>query len=154
RGGATLQVARSAPPVGGPGGKTRGVQTSVLAAADIGTNSVHLVVARMDGDGFEVVDRERAMVRLGSGAGDMKRLTPAAMDRGIEVLGRFRQVAAARGARLRAAATSAAREAENRHVFLHRARTEAGGDVEVISGLEEARRIHLGVLPAVPDGRA
>lgn len=124
--------------------------TSVLAAADIGTNSIHLVVARVDGDRFEVLEREREMVRLGSAAGDMKELTDEAMDRGIAVLDRFRQVAAIHGAGLRAVATSAVREAASRHVFIRRAWTEAGVRVEVISGFEEARLIHLGVLQAVP----
>jgi exopolyphosphatase/guanosine-5'-triphosphate,3'-diphosphate pyrophosphatase len=126
------------------------VATSTLAAADIGTNSIHLVVARVDGDHFEVLEREREMVRLGSGAGDMKQLSPDAMDRGIEVLDRFRQVAAIHGARLRAVATSAVREAANRTVFIHRAWAEAGVVVEVISGFEEARLIHLGAIQAVP----
>jgi exopolyphosphatase/guanosine-5'-triphosphate,3'-diphosphate pyrophosphatase len=124
--------------------------TSTLAAADIGTNSIHLVVARVDGDRFEILEREREMVRLGSGAGDMKRLSLAAMNRGIEALDRFRQVASIHGARLRAVATSAVREAANRQVFIQRAWAEAGVAVEVISGFEEARLIHLGVLQAVP----
>jgi exopolyphosphatase/guanosine-5'-triphosphate,3'-diphosphate pyrophosphatase len=123
--------------------------TNVLAAVDIGTNSVHLVVARVDEDRIEVVEREREMVRLGSSAGDMKRLTPGAITRGIEALVRFRQVAAIHGATVRAVATSAVREAQNRAVFIERAR-EVGVDVEVISGFEEARLIHLGVLQAVP----
>ena len=123
--------------------------TNVLAAVDIGTNSVHLVVARVDENRIEVVEREKEMVRLGSSAGDMKRLTPAAMTRGIEALARFRQVAAIHGATVRAVATSAVREAENRAVFIERAR-EVGVEVEVISGFEEARLIHLGVLQAVP----
>lgn len=122
---------------------------SVLAAVDIGTNSVHLVVARVDEDRIEVVEREREMVRLGSSAGDMKRLTPAAITRGIEALERFKQVAGIHEATMRAVATSAVREATNRAVFLERAR-EVGVDVEVISGFEEARLIHLGVLQAVP----
>jgi exopolyphosphatase / guanosine-5'-triphosphate,3'-diphosphate pyrophosphatase len=123
--------------------------TNPLAAVDIGTNSVHLVVARVGENSIEVLDREREMVRLGSSAGDMKRLTPAAMNRGIEALIRFKQVAAIHGATVRAVATSAVREAANRGVFLERARAE-GIDVEVISGFEEARLIHLGVLQAVP----
>ncbi len=121
----------------------------MLAAIDIGTNSVHLVVARVDEDRIEVVESEREMVRLGSSAGDMRRLTPGAITRGIEALVRFRQVAAIHGATVRAVATSAVREADNRAVFLERAR-EVGVEVEVISGFEEARLIHLGVLQAVP----
>jgi exopolyphosphatase/guanosine-5'-triphosphate,3'-diphosphate pyrophosphatase len=123
--------------------------TDVLAAVDIGTNSIHLVVARVGEHRIDVLDREREMVRLGSSATDMKRLTPAAMRRGIETLARFRQVAAIHGASMRAVATSAVREAENRATFIERAR-KVGVDIEVISGFEEARLIHLGVLQAVP----
>jgi exopolyphosphatase / guanosine-5'-triphosphate,3'-diphosphate pyrophosphatase len=126
-------------------------ENAPLAAIDIGTNSIHLLVARaLDGNRFEVIDREKEMVRLGSGSGDMKVLEPAAIDRGIEALQRFRQVAEISGATIHAVATSAVREAENRDVFLDRARAEAGIAVEVISGVEEARLIHLGVLQALP----
>jgi exopolyphosphatase/guanosine-5'-triphosphate,3'-diphosphate pyrophosphatase len=125
-----------------------------LAALDIGTNSVHGIVARMtpdeDGPRFEVLDREKAVVRLGSSAGDMRELDDAAIDRAVAALARFRQVAEAHGAPIRAVATSATREAENRHEFLRRAWHEAGVRVEVISGVEEARLIYLGVLQAVP----
>ena len=122
----------------------------VLAAVDLGTNSVHLVVARVDGPNLEVIEREREMVRLGSAGGDMKWLSDAAIDRGIAALARFRQVAEIHEARLRVVATSAVREAENRAEFLRRAQEDAKVDVEVISGFEEARLIHLGVLQAVP----
>src|SRR4051812_15151352 len=125
--------------------------THVLAAIDIGTNSVHLVIARADQDGhFEVVDREKEAVRLGSGQGEMKRLSPSAIDRAIDALRRFRKVAHVADAPIRAVATSAVREAQTRAVFLRRAWEEAGIDVEVISGFEEPRLIHLGVLQAVP----
>ncbi len=123
----------------------------VLAAIDVGTNSFHLVVARVDdADRFDVITREKEQVRLGQGAGDMKHLAPEAVERGVAVLRRFRGLAAARDAELRAVATSAVREAEDHHAFLERARTEAGVEVEVISGVEEARLIHLGVLSALP----
>jgi exopolyphosphatase / guanosine-5'-triphosphate,3'-diphosphate pyrophosphatase len=123
----------------------------VVAAIDIGTNSFHLVVARVTSPtAFEVLAREKDMVRLGSGAGQMKHLDPKALDRGIETLGRFRKLADVHGARIAAVATSAVREADNGSEFLQRARDEAGVDVQVISGFEEARLIHLGVLQAVP----
>ncbi len=122
-----------------------------LAAVDIGTNSLHLVIARIaDGGRFELIEREKEMVRLGAGGGDMKELAPDAIDRAVEALGRYRQLAESRGATLRAVATSAVREAENRDVLLERALEEAGVIVEVISGPEEARLIHLGVLQALP----
>ena len=122
----------------------------VLAALDLGTNSFHLVVARVTSTGYEVVTREKESVRLGHGGGDMKELSPEAMDRGLAALRRMARIATANGATIRAVATSAVREAENAAVFLRRASHEAGIDIEVISGLEEARLIHLGVLQAVP----
>jgi exopolyphosphatase/guanosine-5'-triphosphate,3'-diphosphate pyrophosphatase len=123
----------------------------VRAAVDIGTNSIHLVVARVaPGGGFEILTREKESVRLGLGSGDMELLAPDAIDRGIETLRRFRQLADSFDATIRAVATSAVREAANRDEFLRRARDEAGIEVEVISGVEEARLIHLGVLQAVP----
>jgi exopolyphosphatase/guanosine-5'-triphosphate,3'-diphosphate pyrophosphatase len=122
-----------------------------FAALDIGTNSVHLVVARPTaGAGFETITREKEVVRLGSGGGDMKVMTPEAIDRGVAALARMRAVADGHDAVLRAVATSATREALNARDFVARAAAEANVDIEVISGLEEARLIHLGVLQAVP----
>src|SRR3954454_12154896 len=92
-----------------------------LAAIDIGTNSFHLVVARPTGNNrFEVIDRDKEVVRLGSGSGDMKRLAPDAIERGIAALGRFKILADSRGAEVHAVATSAVREAENRDEFVNR----------------------------------
>ena len=127
-------------------------RVSVIAAIDVGTNSFHLVVAAVDAEGhFEVLTREREPVRLGSGGEDMKHLEPEAMDRGIETLGRMQRIASHAGATsITAVATSAVREAANQHEFTDRARAEAGVDIEVVSGVEEARLIHLGVLAAVP----
>jgi exopolyphosphatase/guanosine-5'-triphosphate,3'-diphosphate pyrophosphatase len=122
-----------------------------LAAIDVGTNSVHLLVARPTRHHrFEVLASEKEVVRLGSGSSDMKELAPDAMDRGIAALSRFRQLAATWDADIVAVATSAVREAANAATFLARAREEAGVEVDVISGAEEARLIHLGVLQAVP----
>jgi len=124
--------------------------TDVHAAIDIGTNSIHLVVAQVDErGGFDVVTSEKETVRLGSGTGDMRELTDGAMDRGVAALQRFRQLADVHDATIHAVATSAVREAENARVFLDRAATEAGVEVDVISGHEEARLIHLGVLQAL-----
>src|SRR3954452_3055766 len=106
-----------------------------LAAIDIGTNSFHLVIARPTGNNrFEVIDREKEVVRLGSGSGDMKRLAPDAIERGFAALVRCEQVASRRGARVHAVSTSAVREAEIRRDFVRRAWDEAGVRVAVISG--------------------
>lgn len=121
----------------------------VIAALDIGTNSFHMVVARALDEGFEVITREKETVRLGRGADEMRMLAPDAIDRGIACLTRMRQVADSHDAEIRAVATSAVREARNRDEFIKRARREAGIDVRVISGVEEARLIHLGALHGV-----
>ena len=118
-----------------------------LAAIDIGTNSVHMLIARVVANGrFEVVTRQKEMVRLGSGSGEMKRLEPDAIDRGVAALSRCRSLADSFDAPVHAVATSAVREAVNADEFLRRARDEAGVDVQVISGYEEARLIQLGVV--------
>ncbi|MCB1261190.1 MAG: exopolyphosphatase, partial [Acidimicrobiales bacterium] len=87
-------------------------EPETIAAVDLGTNSFHLVVARVvDGDRFEVIAREKEMVRLGSGATDMSELSPEAIERGVAALARCRAVAEVHGAALVAVATSAVREA-------------------------------------------
>ncbi len=127
------------------------MNTRPIAAIDIGTNSVHLVIARPVGRGSpEVLTREKVPIRLGSGSDDMKRLDPDAVSRAIGALDRFRRIAEAHDAEVVAVATSAVREAEDRNIFLNRARDEAQVDVGVISGVEEARLIHLGALGSVP----
>lgn len=121
----------------------------VIAALDIGTNSFHMVVARALDEGFEVITREKETVRLGRGADEMRMLADEAIDRGVACLARMRQVADSHDAEVRAVATSAVREAKNKDVFLKRAQQEAGIDIRVVSGVEEARLIHLGALHGI-----
>jgi exopolyphosphatase/guanosine-5'-triphosphate,3'-diphosphate pyrophosphatase len=122
-----------------------------LAALDVGTNSFHLVVARANGPAsFEVIAREKLMIRLGEGPGDMKHLSAEAIERGVDALARMRRIAEISGAPMRAVATSAVREAENADEFIKAAWERAEVEVEVVSGIEEARLIHLGVLQALP----
>jgi len=122
-----------------------------LAAIDIGTNSFHLVVAEVNRSTgrFKILDREKEIIRLGSGSTDMKYLSEAAMNRGIDALKRYKMIADANNAYIRAIATSAVREALNQDVFVHRVKEEVTIDVEVASGVEEARLIYLGVLQAL-----
>lgn len=126
--------------------------TKRLAAIDIGTNSFHLIVADADPKTgrFRILDREKEIIRLGSGSTDMKHLSESAMRRGIEALVRFKRIADSMNAPIRAIATSAVREALNQDDFRRRVRTETGITVEVASGSEEARLIHLGVLQSLP----
>ena len=90
------------------------------------------------------------MVRLGSSGNDMKYLSGDAMDRGVQALQRFAEMAKKEGATVRAIATSAVREALNRDEFVERALKEAGVRVEVVSGIEEGRLIYIGAIHAIP----
>lgn len=123
-----------------------------LAAIDIGTNSFHMVVVKVgdDKNKFKVVDRVKEIVRLGSGTSDMKYLTEEAMSRGIETLRRFKKIAEAYNAPIRAIATSAVREALNQNEFIRRVYAELDIKIEVASGFEEARLIYLGIMQALP----
>lgn len=124
----------------------------ILAAIDIGTNSFHLIVARINDSGnFEIIDREKEVIRLGEGSGgEIKLIKPEAIERALLTLKRFRGIADSHNAVVRAVATSAVREANNRNEFINRALNECNVDIEIISGNEEARLIYLGVLKAVP----
>jgi len=119
----------------------------IIAALDIGSNSIHLVVVETDREKpFRVVANAKEVVRLGRSAARDQKLSSAAMDRAIDCLKRFRRVAESHGAReLIAVATSAVREAANRDQFLTRAAEEARIDIDMLSGIEESRLIALAV---------
>jgi exopolyphosphatase/guanosine-5'-triphosphate,3'-diphosphate pyrophosphatase len=122
-----------------------------LAAIDIGTNSVHMIVVHVRGDAsFEVVDREKEMVRLGTGGLDGKRLTETAMDAALQALSKFHRLAESHQVdEILAAATSATREAENGPAFLAEIQRQTGIRPRVISGTEEARLIHMAAVYGV-----
>lgn len=123
-----------------------------FAAIDIGTNSFHLVVAEVNlaTGKFRTLTKDKEIVRLGSGSTDMKYISESAMNRGIAALKRFSAIAGSYSAEIRAIATSAVREALNRDEFLRRVRSHTSIKIEIASGTEEARLIHLGVLQSLP----
>lgn len=116
-----------------------------LAAIDIGTNSVHMIIVRVRPDlAFEVIDREKEMVRLGAGGLDGRQLTETAMSAALQALSKFRRLADSHEVdEIVAGATSATREAENGGDFLAAIASQTGIRARVISGAEEARLIHL-----------
>ncbi len=122
-----------------------------IAAIDIGTNSLHMIVVRVRPDlSFEVIDREKEMVRLGAGGLDGRALTPEAMHAALQVMSKFRRLAEShRVDEIIAAATSATREAENGGEFLDAITQKTGIHPRVISGTEEARLIHLAAVYGV-----
>jgi exopolyphosphatase/guanosine-5'-triphosphate,3'-diphosphate pyrophosphatase len=122
-----------------------------LAAIDIGTNSVHMIVVQVRPDlSFEVIDREKDMVRLGAGGLDGRRLTDAAVSAALIALAKFRRIAQSHQVdEILAAATSATREAENAGEFLAAIQSRTGIRARVISGIEEARLIHRAAVYGV-----
>ncbi|MFM7190528.1 MAG: Ppx/GppA phosphatase family protein, partial [Microcystaceae cyanobacterium] len=120
-----------------------------LAAIDIGTNSVHMVIVKIDPvlATFTITAREKDTVRLGERDPKTGNLSAPAMARAIAALKRCRDLAQSSNVDyLIAVATSATREASNGAEFLERIEQEVGLKVDLISGQEEARRIYLGVL--------
>lgn len=126
-----------------------------IAAIDIGTNSIHMIVVQVRPDlSFEIIDREKAMVRLGAGGLGGRALTPEAADAALLALARFKRLADAHGVEVvLAAATSATREARNGGDFLRRIERDTGIRTRVISGQEEARLIYLAASYGVNIGR-
>ncbi len=122
-----------------------------IAAIDIGSNSIHIIVCRIRPDlSFDVVDSEKDMIRLASGTLAKGRLPDANIATAMQTLAKFRRLAESHGVEeIVTVATSAVREADNGGDFIARARDEIGLRVRVISGAEEARLIHLASAYAV-----
>jgi exopolyphosphatase/guanosine-5'-triphosphate,3'-diphosphate pyrophosphatase len=118
-----------------------------LAAIDIGTNSVRLMVVDAVGpDDYRLVDDEKVTTRLGEGWTTTGLLSEAAMQRTFEAVARMRAIAEGRGAtRIAAVATSATREAANGAEYIARLQSELGLEPQVISGQEEAELAYLSV---------
>ncbi len=127
-----------------------------IAAIDIGTNSIHMIVARVRPDlSFEIIDREKDMVRLGAGGLDGRSLTPTAVSAALQTLTKFRRLADSHKVdEIVAAATSATREADNGGDFIAEVARLTGIRIRVISGTEEARLIHLAAGYGVDIGKS
>jgi len=118
-----------------------------IAAVDVGSNSIHMVVAQVEADGrFRVLDRAKDMVRLGRKTLSKGKLSSEAIESGVRTLSAFRTLAERQGvSRITAVATSAVREAANGGDFIEKVEEDVGLRVKVIPGREEARLIYLGV---------
>jgi exopolyphosphatase/guanosine-5'-triphosphate,3'-diphosphate pyrophosphatase len=126
-----------------------------VAAVDLGSNSFHMVVARVvDDTHFHTLDRLRERVALAAGLDEQRRLGEKAQARAIACLERFGQrLRELPLDRVRAVGTSALRQAENAREFLPAAEAALGHPIEIIAGTEEARLIYLGVSHSVADDR-
>ena len=124
-------------------------ENQMIAAIDIGTNSLHIIVVKIEATlpSFTIIAREKETVRLGDRNLITGELKPEVMMKAIACLGRFKTLADSLGTNsIVAVATSAVRESPNGQEFLQQIETEVGLSVDLISGPEEARRIYLGVL--------
>lgn len=127
-----------------------GLSAMKIAAIDIGSNSIHMVTARIGRGGFEILDRAKEMVRLASGTLMNGRLSPEAMEFGFRTLATFKRLAERQGADpILAVATSAVREAANGGEFVLRAWEELGLKINVVTGAEEGRLIFEAVRHAI-----
>jgi exopolyphosphatase/guanosine-5'-triphosphate,3'-diphosphate pyrophosphatase len=124
----------------------------VIGAVDVGTNAVRLKLARLLDDGsFEQLHQERDPVRPGEGVWETGAMADDVVDRLVKTLVEYAGICRRyKAGHVRAVATSALREAKNREHVLARVREEAGLELEVVSGQEEARLICLGVLRGMP----
>ena len=121
-----------------------------FAAVDIGSNSVRLKIARLTAGRLREVHEDREVTRLGDAVFRSNLLDPDAMANTVKVLRRFhRSVQSAGTDQVRVVGTSALRDARNSQAFLEWVRSATGWNLEIISGLEEARLIHLGLVSSL-----
>ena len=126
-------------------------QSGLVAAIDLGSNSFHMIVARLERGALSIVDRMRERVRLGAGVDARSRISPEAQARALACLERFgERVHNMPPGRVRAVGTNTLRRAKNGPRFLERAHRALGHPIEVIAGREEARLIYLGVIQTMP----
>jgi exopolyphosphatase/guanosine-5'-triphosphate,3'-diphosphate pyrophosphatase len=119
---------------------------ATLAAIDLGSNSFHLQVGRVEGEQLFYLDAIKASVRLAAGLTASKQLDAASQKRALNCLSRFgERLQGMPAGAVRAVGTSALRVAKNAPEFLARARAALGFEIEIVAGREEARLIYLGV---------
>ena len=126
-------------------------EAEVLAAVDLGSNSFHMVVARVDHGELVILDRLREMVRLGAGLDDKRNLSQEAAERASACLARISERLQAMHARdVRVVGTNTLRKARNRDEFLDEFSAVLGHSIDIISGVEEARLVYLGAVHSLP----
>lgn len=118
-----------------------------VAAIDCGTNSIRLLIADIDGKNFREIVRDMEIVRLGQGVDQTGQFHPDAIARTLAAVDKFAAEIAKRGVeKIRFCATSATRDATNRHLFVDGVRDRLGIELEVISGEEEAALSFAGAI--------
>lgn len=133
-------------------GVKKATTPETVAAVDLGSNNFHMIVAKVTDHQLKIVDRLRDMVRLASGLDQARNLTPEIQQRAYESLRRFGQrLGPMTPNSVRVVGTNTLRSARNSPEFLYNAQEALGYPIEIISGLEEARLIYLGVAHTLAD---
>ena len=130
--------------------------SNTIAAIDLGSNSFHMIVARLTDGHFQVIDRLKEMVQLADGLDDNNKLAKDVQNRALDCLARFGQrLRHMPPSKVRIVGTNTLRKARNSRNFIAKAEAVLGHPIEIISGMEEARLIYLGVshTTAAGDGR-
>lgn len=124
---------------------------ATFAAIDIGSNSCRLKIARVVAHRLKTLHEDREVTRLGTSVFETGLVSPDAMAATLRALKRFQRAVQAHGVdQIRVVATAAMRDARNAQAFMTWAKAETGWTIEIISGLEEGRLIHRGVMTNEP----
>lgn len=124
-----------------------------VATVDLGSNSFHMIVARIQGDHVQIIDRLREMVRLGEGLNADKSISPDVAERALACLQRFGQrLRGFRPENVRVVGTNTLRQLPPESDFIERAEAALGHSIDIIAGREEARLIYLGVAYGLAAG--
>ncbi|MDX9740044.1 MAG: Ppx/GppA phosphatase family protein [Gammaproteobacteria bacterium] len=121
-----------------------------MAAVDLGSNSFHMIIARLEGEEPQLIDRLRVQVRLAEGLNGTRTIGEHVQERALDCLRQFGQrLDGFLPENVRAVGTNALRSARNAGDFLERAEQALGHSIEIISGIEEARLIYNGAARAI-----
>ncbi|MFG0772109.1 exopolyphosphatase [Vibrio plantisponsor] len=127
------------------------ISSREIAAIDLGSNSFHMVVAKVVDQDLQLISRHKQRVRLASGLDSLGNLDNPSIERGLECLAMFAErIQGFEPENVRIAATHTLRRANNAHIFIQRAREVMPFPIEIIPGSEEARLIYLGVAHTQP----
>ena len=131
------------------------IQKRQIAAIDLGSNSFHMVVANIVDEDLQIVSRHKQRVRLSSGLNKKRVMDEESILRGLDCLSMFAErIQGFEVDDVRIAATHTLRYAKNAKEFMHRAREVLPFPIEIISGIEEARLIYLGVAHTQPESKS
>lgn len=126
-------------------------QVGAVAAIDIGSNSIHMVVARLDRNGhFVVLDSDKVSIRLGAFLQTDGTMSREGQLKAIRTMAHMKEIASAYKATIRAVATHAMREASNHAELIDEIHSRTGIRIDIIDGVEEARLVYLGMRYALP----